>query len=159
MSSRGRVYAASLREGGVARSVTEGECGSRDFRSCNAEAFFSYAGSPCHNVALRLAAARSRSGSDTPPACHSLPSRRFATSRRGATVPPQAGRYASVKKQKGDTRGGYLLLFHVFTFSFLSCFWPYCRGAGGVRPCGGARHSFSESYAAGAYGDTAFPGS
>ena len=26
-----------------------------------------------------LAAARSRSGSDMPPACHSLPSRRFAT--------------------------------------------------------------------------------
>ena len=32
----------------------------------------------------RLAEARSRSGSDTPPACHSLPSRRFATSQREA---------------------------------------------------------------------------
>ena len=33
---------------------------------------------PCH----RLAAARSRSGSDTTPWCHSLPSRRSATRRR-----------------------------------------------------------------------------
>ncbi|MBR3964905.1 MAG: hypothetical protein IKJ80_05815, partial [Clostridia bacterium] len=36
-----------------------------------------------------LASARSRSGSDTTPWCHSLPSRRFATSRReplGATA-------------------------------------------------------------------------
>ena len=32
--------------------------------------------SPC------LAAARSRSGSDSPPDCHSLPERRFATRRR-----------------------------------------------------------------------------
>ena len=29
-----------------------------------------------------LAAARSRSGSDSPPDCHSIPSRRFATSMR-----------------------------------------------------------------------------
>ncbi|MBP3333052.1 MAG: hypothetical protein J6M35_03295, partial [Clostridia bacterium] len=34
----------------------------------------------------RLASARSRSGSDTTPWCHSLPSRRFATSRRKAFV-------------------------------------------------------------------------
>ena len=40
------VFVASLREGGVARSVTEGECGSRDFQRCNAEAVFTYAGSP-----------------------------------------------------------------------------------------------------------------
>ena len=36
----------------------------------------------CH----RLAAARSRSGSDTTVWCHSLPSRRFATSRREAMI-------------------------------------------------------------------------
>ena len=36
------------------------------------------------NAVPRLASARSRSGSDTTPWCHSLPSRRFATSRRKA---------------------------------------------------------------------------
>ena len=39
---------------------------------------------PSRYARHRLAAARSRSGSDTPPACHSLPSRRFATSQREA---------------------------------------------------------------------------
>ena len=44
----------------------------------------SHAGSFHHFVVPRLASARSRSGSDTTPWCHSLPSRRFATSRREA---------------------------------------------------------------------------
>ena len=42
-----------------------------------------------HSTAIavpRLASARSRSGSDTTPWCHSLPSRRFANSRRKAFV-------------------------------------------------------------------------
>ena len=44
--------------------------------------FFRAAGSPLY----LLAAARSRSRSDTTPWCHSLRSRRFATSRRGAML-------------------------------------------------------------------------
>ena len=40
---------------------------------------------PSRSACHRLAAARSRSGSDTAPWCHSLPSRRFATSQREAS--------------------------------------------------------------------------
>ena len=49
-------------------------------RRCNAKAVFTHAGSPLSPTApVRLAAARSRSGSDSPLDCHSRPSRRFAT--------------------------------------------------------------------------------
>ena len=80
-------------------------------RRCKIFAVFTYAGSPCHNVALRLAAARSRSGSDTPPACHSLPSRRFATSQREAdkavALATHGGREENVAKteQKRSRQG------------------------------------------------------
>ena len=53
--------------------------------------FQSNAGSFRHAIAChRLAAARSRSGSDTTLWCHSLPLRRFATSRRKAILSPDS---------------------------------------------------------------------
>ena len=55
----------------------------------------------------RLAAARSRSGSDTTPWCHSLPSRRFATQRARLLVSPiitQIGRENNVSAENYVSR-------------------------------------------------------
>ena len=64
-------------EGGGLRSKTEGECGT--FKSAIT---IVYAFSLSRLRRQRLAAARSRSGSDSHLGCHSIPSRRFTTSRK-----------------------------------------------------------------------------
>ena len=63
----------------------EGECVTMKF-NLNFRRGLLPSRSACH----RLAAARSCSGSDTTPWCHSLPLRRFATSRRKAMLPPDS---------------------------------------------------------------------
>ena len=72
--------APSERELDFAKQKTEGECVNSKFDQdlkCRRLLPSRFA---CH----LLATARSRSGSDTTPWCHSFPSRRFATSRRKA---------------------------------------------------------------------------
>ena len=57
--------------------MTEGEYGAFNF-----DVFFEYAFSLTRLCRERLAAARARSGSDSHLGCHSIPSRRFTTSRK-----------------------------------------------------------------------------
>ena len=55
----------------------------------------------CH----RLAAARSRRGSDSPPGCHSTPRRRFATLHRGG-YPLRQGRAGNARPYEFDRTSG-----------------------------------------------------
>ena len=69
---------------------------------------------PCH----RLAAARSRLGSDSPLDCHSLPRRRFATSRREAKIQPHGyTQNVQLKKPSPVGEGGSRRLTDEVSFS------------------------------------------
>ena len=77
---RGGFSLVALRKAGGARSVTEGERGRKEDKEAP-PLRISHTHSPPPPMAEPfLAAARSRSGSDNRLGCHSLPSRRFATS-------------------------------------------------------------------------------
>ena len=84
---------------------------------------------PANGIAARrakglgLAEARSRCGSDMPPACHSLPQRRFATPR----APPrlycrqQKHSFLTVSKTPDLSRPGVFRMFYALYRSSASC--------------------------------------
>jgi len=102
--------------------VVEGACDNSDLAMLN----FFITHSPSVASRQRLAAARSRSGSNTPPACNSLPSRRFATSRREPLSPFPIIRRKTKKTDAVKMRRSFLFIrghspsgFSAVTVTFL----------------------------------------